>query len=85
MTKSPNAPMFLVLAVVCLLIAVLFNKWLISLPNSIGSYPLFATIPFAGISIFRRERWWIFSIVLLVVAAALILYFTTGSVTSTQP
>jgi hypothetical protein len=83
MTKPQNAPIFLVLAVVCLLVTVFFDKWLRSLPNWYGSYPFLAIIPFAAISIFRRERWWYFSIVLLVVAAVLFLYFTIGSSSST--
>jgi ABC-type branched-subunit amino acid transport system permease subunit len=83
MTKPSNAPIFLVLAVVCLLITVLFMNWLLSLPNWIGSYPFLAIIPFAGISIFRRERGWIYSVVILVVAAAMILWFWTGGSSST--
>ncbi len=86
MTKAPNAPVFLALAVVCLLITVLFSSWLISLPNWMGSIPLFASIPFAGISIFRRERGWVFSIVLLVIAIAIILQsMMFSSSTTTLP
>jgi hypothetical protein len=83
MTKPQNAPIFLVLAIVCLLITVFFMNWLRSLPNWMGSYPLIATIPLAGISIVRRERGWVFSIVVLVVTAALILFLTGSSSSST--
>jgi hypothetical protein len=83
MTKPQNAPIFLVPAVVCLLITVFFMNWLRSLPNWLGSYPLLATIPLAGISIFRRERGWFFSIVVLVVTVAMILWLTGSSGSST--
>jgi hypothetical protein len=76
MTKAPNAPIFLVLAFLGLIVFVIATTYL---NFTISRWSYVGFIFCAVISLFRRERWWYFSVLILVVAAALILYFLPGS------
>jgi hypothetical protein len=88
MTESPrtrNAPIFVVLAGICLFITVALTYWLQSLPYQLGNVPFFAIFPFAVISLVRRERWWGFSVGILLAALLLILWWTGASGRNTTP
>jgi Ca2+/Na+ antiporter len=80
MTKSPNAPIFLVLAFLGLIAFLIATTYL----NFTASGWFYAGFIFcAVISLFRRERWWYFSVMILLAAAVLFVYFTVGSTSNT--
>jgi hypothetical protein len=79
MTKSPNAPIFLVLAFLGLIVYVITTADL----NFTASRWFYGGFIFcAVISLFRRERWWYFSVLILLAAAFFILWFTVGVTTT---
>jgi hypothetical protein len=80
MTKSSNAPVFLVLAFLGLIVYVIATTYL---NYTVSRWSYVGFIFCAVISLFRRERWWYFSVLILVAAAVLFVYFLPGSTSNT--
>jgi hypothetical protein len=80
MTKPQNAPIFLVLSFLGLVVYVIATTYL---NYTVSRWSYVGFIFCAVISLFRRERWWYFSVVILLAAVALILFFTVASTSNT--